>query len=156
MTKDNRTWARRRGAWSCCLVLVVATLNGCENTSHEEPAEPAEPARMMLQSKTWYWEKTVYNDGTVHVPNKPGVFSLAFGQDGRVAVTTDCNTMGGSYRVDGNQLQFEQMVSTRMHCEGSQEQLFSKMLDSVSSYFFTDDEQLVLEIKYDSGSILLR
>jgi heat shock protein HslJ len=48
------------------------------------------------------------------------------------------------------------MMSTRMYCEGSQEQLFSKMLENVSSYLFTDDGQLVLELKYDSGSIRLR
>lgn len=142
----------------CCLMLVVTGLNGCENTGREEQAreEQAEPARMTLQTKTWYWEKTLYNDDTVHVPNEPGVFSLAFGQDGRVAITTDCNSMGGNYRVEGNQLQFEQMMSTRMYCEGSQEQLFSKMLENVSSYLFTDDGQLVLELKYDSGSIRLR
>ncbi len=116
----------------------------------------ADPARMTLQMKTWYWVKTVYNDDTVHTPVKPDVFSLTFTQDGRLMVTTDCNTMRGSYRVDEHRIQFEQMLSTRMFCEGSQEQQFSKMLEGVNSYFFTNRGQLVLEIKYDSGSMIFR
>ena len=116
----------------------------------------ADPARMTLQMKTWYWVKTVYNDDTVHTPAKPDVFSLTFGDDGNVNVTTDCNNMRGNYVVDENRIQFGQMMSTRMYCEGSQEQLFSKMLDSISSYFFTNRGQLVLEIKFDSGSMIFR
>ena len=116
----------------------------------------ADPARMTLQMKTWYWVRTVYNDDTVHTPLEPDVFSLTFGDDGNVNVTTDCNNMRGNYVVDENRIQFGQMMSTRMYCEGSQEQLFSKMLDSISSYFFTNRGQLVLEIKFDSGSMIFR
>ncbi len=116
----------------------------------------ADPARMTLQMKTWSWVKTTYNNGDVHAPVEPGVFSLTFEQDGTLLVTTDCNTMRGNYRVDEHRIRFEQMAATRMFCEDSQEQLFAKMLDSVNSYFFTNRGKLVLEIKYDSGSILFR
>ncbi len=111
---------------------------------------------MILQMKTWSWVKTTYNNGDVYAPVEPGVFSLTFEQDGTLLVTTDCNTMRGNYRVDEHRIRFEQMAATRMFCEDSQEQLFSRMLESVNSYFFTNRGQLILEIKYDSGSILLR
>ena len=116
----------------------------------------ADPARMTLQMKTWNWVKTVYNDDTVHTPLEPDVFGLTFDDEGNLHVTTDCNTMNGRYLVDEHRIQFEQMTSTRMFCEGSQEQEFAKMLDSVSSYLFTDRGQLVLEIRYDSGSMIFR
>jgi heat shock protein HslJ len=116
----------------------------------------ADPGRMTLQMKTWFWVKTIYNDGAVHTPVEPDVFSLTFGENDDVRVTTDCNTMRGRYLVDEHKIQFEQMASTRMFCEGSQEQQFAKMLENVSSYFFTDRGQLVLEIKFDSGSLLFR
>ena len=116
----------------------------------------ADPARMTLQMKTWSWEKTIYNNGDVHTPVEPGIFSLTFEQDGRLLVTTDCNTMRGNYRFDKRRIWFEQMLATRMFCADSQEQLFTKMLESVNFYFFTNRGQLVLEIKYDSGSILFR
>lgn len=116
----------------------------------------ADPERMTLKMKTWYWVKTVYNNDAVYMPAKTGVFSLTFGQDESLRVTTDCNAMRGTYRVDKNRIQFGQMLATRMQCEGSQEQLFTKMLEGVNSYLFTSRGELVLEIKYDSGSIFFR
>lgn len=115
-----------------------------------------DPARMTLPMKVWFWEKTGYNDDSVHTPADPDVFSLAFQTDGTLLVTTDCNNMRASYRVTDNQMNIEQMISTRMYCEDAQEELFAKMLQSVSSYFFTSRGKLVLELKYDSGSMIFQ
>jgi len=62
--------------------------------------------------------------------------------------------MQGHYSIAENKIQFKKMVSTRMFCERSQEQLFSKMLEDVSSYFFTNRGQLVLELEYNCGSMI--
>jgi heat shock protein HslJ len=107
-----------------------------------------------LSSKTWVWERTIYNDDTVHTPNEAEAFTLAFTDDGQVQVTTDCNNMRGGYTVTDNRIEFSQMAATRMYCEGSQEQLFAGMLENVSSYFIDDDGRLILELKYDSGSMI--
>lgn len=48
------------------------------------------------------------------------------------------------------------MIATRMHCEGSQEQLFAHMLENVGSWFIDQDDRLILELKFDSGSVILR
>ena len=48
------------------------------------------------------------------------------------------------------------MAMTRMLCDGSQEMEFVQMLQNVYSYFFTGNGRLVLELKYDSGSIIFR
>ena len=77
--------------------------------------------------------------------------------DGRVQGTTDCNGFSGAYTTDGHKIQFDdKMAMTRMYCEGSQEAEFVKMLLEVRSYFFTDEGELILEIKFDSGSIKFR
>jgi heat shock protein HslJ len=107
-----------------------------------------------LPSKTWVWERTIYNDDTVHTPNEAEAFTLTFTEDGQVQVTTDCNNMRGGYTVTDNRIEFSQMAATRMYCEGSQEQLFAGMLENVSSYFIDDDGRLILELKYDSGSMI--
>ena len=116
----------------------------------------ADPARMTLQMKTWVWLRTLYNDDSIHTPDQPEAFTLTFTNDERVQVTTDCNNMQGGYEVTDNRITFAQMISTRMFCEGSQEQLFAGMLENVSSYFFDSRGQLILEIKYDSGSMIFR
>ena len=109
-----------------------------------------------LQSKTWTWERTIYNNDTVETPNEPEAFTLTFTDDGQVQVTTDCNNMSGSYRVEEHRIEFGQMASTRMYCEGSQEDLFGGMLANVTSYFIDDEGRLILELKYDSGSVILQ
>lgn len=114
----------------------------------------ANPAVMTLGMKTWYWEKTQYNNDTVHTPKSPKIFSLRFEENGRLLINTDCNTMQGKYSVADKKIELTQMLSTRMFCKDSQEQVFAKMLASVSSYFFTNKGRLILELKYDSGSMI--
>ena len=116
----------------------------------------ADPKRMTLSMKKWSWVKTTMNDGKVTTPKKSDVFSITFNKDGNVAVTTDCNGMGGAYTVNGNKLTFKQMISTMMYCEGSQEQEFASKLQEVASYLFTSKGELILEIKMDSGTMTFK
>ena len=109
-----------------------------------------------LQSKTWTWERTIYNNDTVQTPNDKDAFTVRFTDEGRVQVTTDCNTMQGGYIVTDNRIEFGRLAATRMYCEGSQEDLFAGMLENVTSYFIDDEGRLILELKYDSGSVILR
>jgi len=107
-----------------------------------------------LQSKTWTWERTIYSDGTAHTPNESGAFTLTFTDEGQVQVTTDCNNMRGGYIVTDHRIEFGRLASTRMYCEGSQENLFAGMLENVTSHFIDDEGRLILELKYDSGSMI--
>ena len=79
-----------------------------------------------------------------------------FNKDGSIAIGTDCNTMRGTYTVQGNTLTFSQMISTKMYCEGSQEQEFASHVHEVGSYLFTSKGELILEIKMDSGTMIFR
>ena len=115
-----------------------------------------DPAAMTLDMKTWVWINTQYNNDSSVVPLKSDVFTITFGDDKRVRIGTDCNRMQGTYKVEAKQIQFGEMLSTRMYCKGSQEKLFEKMLQQVSSYSFTSRGQLILELKYDSGSIVFQ
>lgn len=110
----------------------------------------------LLQSKTWTWIKALYNDGREVVPKKAGVFRLTFGKDGRFSATTDCNSMGGAYGVEGNRLTFSDMVSTKMYCEGSDESVFAELLSNTSGYHASPDGQLILDLKFDSGSVVFQ
>jgi heat shock protein HslJ len=113
-------------------------------------------AEMILAMKTWVWISTQYNNDSSVMPLKPDVFTITFDDDKRVKIGTDCNRMQGAYKVKLNQIQFGDFFSTRMYCKGSQEKLFEEMLKKVSSYSFTSRGQLILELKYDSGSIVFQ
>jgi len=116
----------------------------------------ADPDSMTLGMHTWTWVETAYNDDMIVKPIQTEAFTLTFA-DGRVQGATDCNHFSGAYTVDDRKIQFDdKMAMTKMYCEGSQEAEFVKMLLEVRSYFFTSKGQLILEIKFDSGSMRFR
>jgi heat shock protein HslJ len=119
-------------------------------------AGEADPDRMTLSMQTWVWQSAEYNDGHTAVPAKPGVFTLAFSHDGAVAVGTDCNSVGGDYVADENQLAFTNLRTTLMYCEGSQEAGFIQFLEDTTSYHFTNRGELILELADDSGTVTFR
>jgi heat shock protein HslJ len=111
---------------------------------------------MSLSMKTWVWVRTVYNNGKMVTPHKTGAFTVTFGKDGKFSATTDCNRVGGSYTAKDDKISFGEMMSTLMYCEGSEEAVFTKLLGEVQTYHFTSKGELVLGLKFDSGSIIFR
>ncbi len=116
----------------------------------------ADPKEMTLTMKPWMWVSALYNDGTELKPKQAGVFTLTFGADGKFTATTDCNAMGGSYSTNQGALSLSNIYATKKHCEGSQEADFAKLLEHTASYLFTSKGELILEIKYDSGTVTFR
>lgn len=107
-----------------------------------------------LTSTSWVWQKTIMNDDTTIEPVNAGAFSLTFTADGNVSGTTDCNNFFGTYNLTDGKIVFGPLASTLMYCEGSQESVFTRSLENIDSVFFDANDNLVLLVKYDSGSIL--
>ena len=125
------------------------------DVAHDFEGE-ADPDSMTLGMHTWTWLETAYNDDMIVKPIQTEAFTLTFA-DGRVQGATDCNHFSGAYTAGDRKIQFDdKMAMTKMYCEGSQETEFVKMLLEVRSYFFTSKGQLILEIKFDSGSMRFR
>jgi len=139
---------------SLFLKLDIATMQFGEVVQDFEGE--ADPARMTLTMQTWTWIKTLYNNDTTIVPQKTKAFTLIFNTDGTFSATTDCNGVGGAYTVKDNTIAFSKMMSTLMYCDGSQESEFTKMLEATQSYLFTSKGELVLDLKYDTGSVIFR
>ena len=117
----------------------------------------ADPNRMTLQMHPWTWIRTVFNNDTSKVPKKAGDFTLTFTKDGQVVGTTDCNSFRGTTTVLDHKIEFgKNLATTRKFCEDSQEMEFIEMLQNVRSFFFTSRGQLIMEFKYDSGSVIFQ
>ncbi len=116
----------------------------------------ADPSRMNLQMKTWTWISALYNDGREIKPLKPNEFTLTFSQDGTFSVSTDCNSGGGKYTDNGSKITLKDIISTEMFCEGSQEVEFNQLLANSTSYHFTSKGELILDLKFDSGSVVFK
>ncbi|MES2213865.1 MAG: META domain-containing protein [Patescibacteria group bacterium] len=115
----------------------------------------ADPSRMNLEMKKWVWISALYNDGREVKPKTAGIFTLSFNK-GKFSATTDCNGVGGNYNANGTNLIFTNMISTLMFCEGSQESEFTQLLTNTSGYHFTSKGELILDLKFDSGSVVFK
>ncbi|MEE4136923.1 MAG: META domain-containing protein, partial [Desulforhopalus sp.] len=94
------------------------------------------------------------NDGSSKTPIDPNQYLIEFLANGHVAVQADCNRVAGTYTVSGNHLAVTLGPSTLAACPpGSLGDEFVKQLGNISSYFFKGDN-LILEIKMDSGSMI--
>jgi heat shock protein HslJ len=64
--------------------------------------------------------------------------------------------MGGNYRTEGSTISFSEIISTKMYCEGSKESEFAELLTNTAVYSFTSRGELILDLKFDSGSAIFR
>jgi heat shock protein HslJ len=99
----------------------------------------AEPAGDPLAGSEWLLET---GDGL-----ETTIPSITFGEDGRVFGTTGVNRFTGGYAVDGTQIAFDQMATTRMagsEAAMARERRFLEGLSSARS-FRLDEAGLVIE-----------
>jgi len=111
---------------------------------------------MNLTMQPWTWVQTTYSDGTELAPTEPDDFTLTFNADNTVSISTDCNTMNGTYQTNDYQITFGPMTMTKMFCADTKESAFATMLEQTQSYFFTTRGELVLDLALDSGSSVFR
>ena len=80
--------------------------------------------------------------------------TISFSGDGTVEGNAGCNTFSGSYTVDGSNLTFGPLTSTRMACEGAKgtlETAFLGAIQATTTYEITDAG----ELKLTSGATTL-
>ena len=134
------------------VVLVGAFTCFFFNSSESSEVSTSKP----ITGEKWVWEKTVMNNDEVTTPNQAEAFTVTFDAEGQVTGTTDCNNFFGSYEIENNKITFGPLASTKMFCEDSQENVFHGFLGEVGSFFIDESNRLVLEIKFDSGSIIFK
>ena len=100
----------------------------------------------------WQWQSTQTPVEKVSVDN-PERYTLELGPDGQVDVLADCNRLGGTYTLTDNHITVTLTTSTRAACPpDSLADRFIKELDA-SVIYFTEGEDLFLDLQYDSGTM---
>ena len=93
--------------------------------------EIAEPD-LALVGPTWTVISIVDGDAVSSVPVGV-VATLAFGADGRVAVSTGCNDGGGTYAVAGESMTFSDVALTKRACDGAAGQMEAAVLAVITA-----------------------
>ena len=115
----------------------------------------AAPSSMSLDMKTWIWEAALYSDGR-EVDPAGEHFSITFLPNNQFSATTDCNSVGGSYTTAEETIAFSEIFMTKMFCGDSQEAEFLAILENASNYHFTGRGELIIDLKFYSGTATFR
>jgi len=84
------------------------------------------------------WKLTAYGPTASPAPAVAGTEAgLTFSEDGTVTGNSGCNGMGGNYKVEDDQITFDQIVSTLMACDEprmDQEEAVHKVLTDTATF----------------------
>lgn len=85
-------------------------------TPTPQPTQPTTPAAPVLSGTRWMWLEHVAGDGAVQRVKDPAKYMLEFGAGGKLGLTADCNTGGGTYSQAGFGLTLGSIVTTLAAC----------------------------------------
>ena len=107
------------------LVIICLTVSACA---------AKENGRSLVGS----WKLTAYGPVDSPTPAVPDVEAmLSFGADGTLTGNTGCNQIGGKYKVEGDQITFDSIVSTLIACpdlQMAQEKTLLQVLTGTASF----------------------
>ncbi|WP_197038273.1 META domain-containing protein [Billgrantia saliphila] len=107
------------------LAIVLAGCASMESPMHDEPLENT------------YWKLIRVGDVTAEaVDNQREAHFVLHAEENRLAGSTGCNRLAGSYRLENDSLRFGPLVTTRMAClEGAEtEQVFLGALEAATTW----------------------
>jgi heat shock protein HslJ len=128
------------------LLLLFAVVAGCA-TGQSVPDQP------LLNT---YWKLVSLGDsGVTVIEGHREPHLVLHHEDLRLAGSTGCNNLAGSYQREGEQLRFQNLVSTLMACREvmQQEAVFLEALKSTASWSVDGD---VLVLRDSQGAELAR
>ena len=130
-----------RDATGALLVNYVAAADALVG----DTIPPAEPIGLTTNP----WTLAAFGDSSLSLDALAGGrITMTFSADGQVNGGAGCNTYRGSYKVDGNQLTFSPMASTKKMCAEpvmALEQAFFAALGETTSYEISNSQLMLLD-----------
>ena len=105
-----------------------------------------------LKDITWQWTSLNGPTEQISVPN-PDRYTLLLNADGTASIKADCNSVFGSYTLNGSALTITLGGTTLMYCgDDSMDTEFKEALSTVASYRF-EGKTLLLQLADDAGTM---
>jgi heat shock protein HslJ len=115
-------------AQAAILVVVLAFAVGACDATGSSPSTSAEPTPAGdLAGTTWL--VAAIGGTQVSLPEPP---RIEFGSEGQIAGSTGCNSMTGTYAVDGASLSFGPLATTKRACEAPHGEIETMLLDALA------------------------
>lgn len=132
---------------SIFVLLCIAT--GCETTKTQTTV----PTERTINGINWYLKRIYLPEGNIDIDN-PNAFIRLDPEKNSVGGKGGCNNFGCRYTINGQNIDFKNIFSTKMFCEKyqAQEDSFFKQLEKVNRFdvkegklLFYKGEELLLE-----------
>jgi heat shock protein HslJ len=111
------------------VVAILAIAVGACDAAGASPSESAEPTPVGDLAGT-AWVVTAIGGTQVALPEPP---LIEFGSEGRIAGSTGCNSMMGTYAVDGASLSFGPLATTKRACAAPNGEVETVLLEALAS-----------------------
>jgi heat shock protein HslJ len=148
-------------------VALAALLTACTPATSEKEQTPPSPevipsqasaalapAALPLRQTVWGWQYTRQSDAQL-ASVTPARYTLTFLEEGRLAVTADCNRGGTAYRIQDDRMTFDLIAMTKMLCAAdSLDRDFLDGLHAVERYRI-DDKTLTLQLRQGSEMVFV-
>lgn len=137
-----------------CLITLFACSpakrNSSANSTHSLSTATL-PDAVQINNLDTIWELQKQNGVSVNANYIPQL--VIHFEDKKFYGNTGCNRMSGSFTIDGTSLKFDdKIISTRMACQGYNENDFINTLLKVNTYNVQDS---LLELKRDTTILLV-
>ena len=105
-----------------------------------------------LKNTVWRWRSSESATGKMTI-EKPENYQLEFMADSKIGVKADCNTGGGSYTTEDNNISFARIFTTKIFCgEKSLDSRFLRGLESARN-FRVEGNNLFIGGKGENGTM---
>jgi heat shock protein HslJ len=138
-------------------IVAMAANQGNPPVQLPPVAPPVAPtvSQPGLSDTPWQWQSTRHADGTTTSVAEPARYTIAFQAQGMLNIRADCNTVLGTYSVNGAALTIQLGPSTLVGCPpDSQADQFVADLSQVASYT-VGQGSLRLGLRTPGGEMLL-
>jgi heat shock protein HslJ len=127
------------------MLSVVFFFASCDGRTPTEP----------ITDITWQWASlSETQPASQSITPDSENYTLTLSPDGTLNIKADCNSVMGSYELEGTSITIELGPSTMAFCgEQSLDLIYLELLDNVESYTL-ENGQLVLELKEGAGRML--
>ncbi len=148
------------------LLIIVLLMSTCSQLAAQPQTSLAtEPTSAEGRLANTQWRLVSFGTAGRELPViKGSPITIKFGADGRVGGSGGCNSYGGEYREQGDNLSFSQIISTKRACveqsANQQEFQYFAALESANKFNLSDnrltifygDEQRTLNFVADSSN----
>ncbi len=150
--------------FATCIALAAVTCSCSGNRSQNQPATQADAdsvqtAPAIVLDGKWNIDNVVVNDTLYARPSEetPDRKSSIVFEDGNYAIATNCNSIQGSYSVNGDSIAMNPGLCTEMACENMRvEDMLKKVLPAIRTVNLVNDSVVRLNGEASEYIVLTR